>query len=219
MEEDDLNALQYRTRTTLSIIRHPLLPLLLSGIHHTANPLPQQRLSNSLASLLLDIPSEIFIPFLSAFYQTLISYWSSIPALRLDKYLYLVRVYVSHTFIYFSQHEWSQDLLDSWVAMTRGQRYSQGVLDPNDMKVSDGLRYHVLDVWIDGLVEATAWELNLKRGPLKPIQTIMDMGSSRTLKERAQRVISDERVSRLLSDTPNDAGEHELSDDEFIGFV
>ena len=101
----------------------------------------------------------------------------------------------------------------------RGQLYSQGVLDADDVKVSDGLRYHVLDVWMDGLVEATAWESNLKKGPLKPIQTVVDMSSSKTLKERARKVLSDARVDRLLSDSPIEAGGHEYSDDEFVGFV
>ncbi|KAG8533333.1 uncharacterized protein KY384_002116 [Bacidia gigantensis] len=190
----------------------------------SANPLPQQRLSKSLASLLLALPTHVFIPFLSAFFQTIINYWSSIPALRLDKYLFLIRLYVLDSFVYLSRKGWDKDLVDAWRGMLVGEQAKgsngecAGVMDPMDQKIGDGLRYHLLDVWVDGLVNSVDWAVGVERGIMGPIEGLAKEGQGRTVRERASDVLSDER---LLGDAKVDGVDLmavQEDDGEFGGF-
>ena len=62
-------------------------------------------------------------------------------------------------------------------------------------RVPDGLRYHVLDVWVDGL-EAVAETMDeaLVREAMKPVQKLAEYGKTKVLRTRAKCVIRDERV-------------------------
>ena len=62
-------------------------------------------------------------------------------------------------------------------------------------RVPDGLRYHVLDVWVDGL-EAVAETMDeaLAREVMKPVQKLAEQGKTKVLRKRAKGVIRDERV-------------------------
>ena len=148
----------------------------------------------------------------------MISNWSSIPSLRLDKYLYLVRVYISHTFLYLSGAAWSQELLEDWSALITGKGDCQGVLDPHDPKVGDGLRYHILDVWVDGLLETDDWERGLERGILKPIESVAAESWTKTLRERARSVIDDEQIRDIQNRQGIVEGDTEDTGDSFEGF-
>ena len=151
----------------------------------------------------------------------MIAQWSTIPSLRLDKYLYLIRLYISHSFIYLARQGWNQGLVDAWVSMMTGEVDGQkgegrGVMDPDDRKVGDGLRYHVLDVWLDGLVGVEEWESGLKRGVLKPVEGLVLEGVTKTLRLRAKGVMEDKRLGEE-SEHGNAAGSAD-EDDEFEGF-
>jgi len=174
---------------------------------HTDRPIPQQRLSTSLASLLLPLPTPLFIPHLHAFWTTIITYWSSIPSLRLDKYLYLIRQYISHSFLYLAQHNWDHSLVKNYLDLVE-----ELPLSPGDGKVADGVRYHVLDVWVDGLVGAEGWE---GRGLMRPVERLGREGRTKVVRERAREVLGDERLEG--GDTEGDIGGNG-EDEEFEGF-
>lgn len=120
-------------------------------MYHTASPLPQTRLSRTLATLLLSLPTPLFLPFLHAFYATLVALYPQLPSLRLDKYLYLLRRYISAAFTYLTRHS---HLIPGYLALMQGD---VGPLSPGrgsqQAKVPDGLRYHVLDVWAEELAQ------------------------------------------------------------------
>lgn len=125
-------------------------------MYHTASPLPQTRLSRTLATLLLSLPAHLFLPFLHAFYATLLALYPQLPFLRLDKYLYLLRRYVAAAFTYLARRGWDprDDLTQGYLALMQGD---VGPLSPGrgsqQAKVPDGLRYHVLDVWAEELAQ------------------------------------------------------------------
>ncbi|KAI4141725.1 MAG: hypothetical protein LQ340_007560 [Diploschistes diacapsis] len=62
-------------------------------------------------------------------------------------------------------------------------------------RVSDGLRYHILDVWVDELGKVD----EERKAPLAEILTIVvkakETGRTKILKARAQEVLDDERLS------------------------
>ena len=155
---------------------------------HSDRPLTQQRLSNALASLLTPLPKSSFIPFISAFWKTIYTNYSTIDSLRLDKFLYLIRRYVNTAFVYLQTRQWPEELLKSYLDVIHG------VLCEEQGKVSDGLRYHVLDTWLEELDETD-------RDGSAPVESIMDIiqdiaktGRTKVLRQHAKVMLKDERL-------------------------
>ena len=92
-----------------------------------------------------------------------------------------------------------------------GERWTgQGasVLAVSNEKVPDGLRYHVLDVWVDGMLECTDSE---HRGLMEPVQSVAKEGKTKTLRTRAIAALDDQRLRE-----DRDGGKDE--DEVFDGF-
>lgn len=92
-----------------------------------------------------------------------------------------------------------------------------GPLSVGDGKVPDGVRYHVLDVWVDGLVGTDGWEgVQI----MEPVERLRREGRTKVLRERARAVLEDERlrgVEERIGDGREDDGADEESD--FEGFA
>lgn len=89
------------------------------------------------------------------------------------------------------------------------------MLSVGDGKVPDGVRYHVLDVWNDGLVETEGWE---DTEVMRPVKRLRAEGRTKVVRERAGEVLGDER---LKGDQDMGGGDEEGKDgeeDEFAGF-
>ncbi len=72
-----------------------------------------------------------------------------------------------------------------------------GPLSVRDGRVSDGIRYHVLDVWVDGLIGAEGWEKEGRRGAvMKLVEDLRVTGRTKTVRERAREVLEDERLKQ-----------------------
>ena len=69
-----------------------------------------------------------------------------------------------------------------------------GPLSAGDGKVPDGVRYHVLDVWVDGLVETDGWEAV---GIMRPVERLRTEGRTKVVRERATAVLEDERLQGI----------------------
>lgn len=193
--------------------------LIFPGMHHTDRPAPQAALARSLSSLLLALPTQLFLSYLAAFWTTMISYYGDIPSLRLDKYLYLIRLYVASSFLYLSRHEWNTDLVDGWKHLMEGTGdewtgKGASVLNVRDEKVPDGLRYHVLDVWVDALLEC---DDSGKAGLLEPVQRVATEGKTKVLRNHANSVLEDERLLHSPASVENEAVDEGTED--FEGFA
>lgn len=150
----------------------------------------------------------------------MIQYWSQIPSLRLDKYLYLLRQYVAHSFKYLQQHAWNGDLVAGYLNLLEGIYRGKsedriGALSVGDGKVPDGVRYHVLDVWVDGLVETEGWA---GVDVMRPVERLRTEGRTKVVRKRAGEVLGDERLKgeQHMEDGNKEGGEGE--EDEFAGF-
>ena len=84
------------------------------------------------------------------------------------------------------------------------------VLDVGNGKVPDGLRYHVIDVWVDGMMECEDWEAE-KGGLLEPVEKVAKEGKTKILRTRAKAALDDPRFEESGDSV---AGE----DDNFEGF-
>jgi len=116
-----------------------------------------------------------------------------IPSLRLDKFLFLIRAYVNAGFAYLAHLKWKDGLLEEYVDLMK-----QVPLSVENLKVSDGLRYHVLDVWVDELLKITGE--NLKGCPvekiMEPVGDLAIRGKTKPLRKRAKETLGDERLPR-----------------------
>jgi len=158
-------------------------------------PVLQQALSRDLASLVSSVRTPVVLPFLRAFWLTMAREWSHIEALRLDKYLYLIRQYLHHSFQFLSRQNWEASVLKGW-----NQIVKETPLHTSDMKVPNGLRYHVLDIWVDELdkVAGKKWGKETKSEELEmlvePIEELAKDGKLKVLRVAAQETLSDERL-------------------------
>jgi ribosomal RNA-processing protein 1 len=158
-------------------------------------PTLQQALSRDLASLVAHLRTPVVLPFIRAFWLTMSREWSHIEALRLDKYLYLIRRYLNASFEFLSRQKWKQDVLEEW-----NQILEETPLNPKDMKIPNGLRYHVMDIWVDELqkVSGDKWEQNPGSETLevlvKPIESMKKEGALKVLRVAAQECLSDETL-------------------------
>lgn len=135
--------------------RQSLSPLdarkLWTGLYYalwmTDRPRPQQALASDLANLVSDLQSACVEPWLAAFWSVLGTQWPHIEALRLDKFLLLVRrVFSAHVRI-VKEQGYKGALTEQVVGV-----FAKWCFDAEDEeKVALGLRLHVLDVWVDEL--------------------------------------------------------------------
>ncbi|KAF3069488.1 hypothetical protein CFAM422_007363 [Trichoderma lentiforme] len=135
--------------------RRSLTPLdarkLWTGLYYalwmTDRPRPQQALAQDLANLVFDLQPACVEPWLAAFWSVLGVQWPHIEALRLDKFLLLVRrMFAAHVKV-AKEDGFKGELTDVVVGV-----FKQWCFDKEDEnKVALGLRLHVLDVWVDEL--------------------------------------------------------------------
>ena len=158
---------------------------------HSDRPKTQQRLAVALSHLVLPLPVRLFVPFLQAFWTTMTGQYTLIDSLRLDKFLLLMRCYVNAAFTYLARAGWPDELLGSYLDDVIDARVLAG---PGD--VSDGLRYHVLDLWLDELekVDGDNDQCPLE-GIMEPIRRLTKEGRTKTVKDRAKECLADERLT------------------------
>lgn len=101
--------------------------------------------------------------------------------------------------------------MDGWL-----QLIEERPLSASDGKVPDGLRYHVLDVWMDGLVGVEGWKA---RNMMRPVENLKNEGRTKVVRKRAADVWEDKRLKEAEEDTEdmNDS-EDERDDGEWAGF-
>lgn len=178
-------------------------------------PALQQRLSRDLASLVSILRTPVVLPFIRAFFLTMSREWSHIEALRLDKYLYLIRQYVNASFAFLSQNKWKKDLLEQWNNIME-----ETPLECQNMRIPNGLRYHVMDVWVDELekVEGEEWEKDENKETLEtlmqPIEKMAKDGVLKPLRNAAKECLADERLRNWRGQESEAESEPEEDDEE-----
>ncbi|KAG5985682.1 hypothetical protein E4U43_005946 [Claviceps pusilla] len=114
----------------------------------TDRPRPQQALAAELASLSFSLPPSSQAPFLRAFWQILSRQWTHIDALRMDKFLLLVRrVFAAHVRCARENH-WQGAQVDAVLEILEHECFDVQERGGGS-GVALGLRLHVLDLWVD----------------------------------------------------------------------
>ena len=85
----------------------------------------------------------------------------------------------------------------------KGKEEKPAPLSPRDMKVADGIRYHVLDIWVDELVKVAADEKKVEEKVLEsimaPVRRLGDEGRTKIVRSRARDVLRDERLREIVN--------------------
>jgi len=177
-------------------------------------PRTQQQLARDLAGLLDILPHEVVIPFLDAFWTTMAREWLGIDVLRMDKFLYLVRCYVRAGWRQFARRGWREEdeaQLEGYL-----QVLGNIPLNPGDGKIPNGMRYHVIDIYVDGLDmadEKREGKMPLER-LLKPLRLIESESPTKSLRSRVQEALDDERLKVWNSGGEVGAQEQPAEEDE-----
>jgi ribosomal RNA-processing protein 1 len=135
----------------------------------------------------------------------------------MDKFLHLVREYVLAGWRMFARDGWEdrRGLGEYCVVL------EETPLNPDDPKVPDGMRYHVIDVYIDELDR-----VDEKREGAMPIDVVLEplrkLGRdtlSKVVRGRVEEALKDERLKDWLGSSPDEGsnGMHAEEDEEWNG--
>lgn len=185
-------------------------------------PALQQRLSRDLAGLVSSLQPGVVLPFIRAFFETMAREWGHIEALRLDKYLYLIRQYIDAGFKFLGSNAWEMGLVREW-----NEVLAHTALETSDMRIPNGLRYHVMDVWVDELERngGEEWAAEKRREVLdvlvKPVENMAKEGKLKPLREAARECLGDERLRRWrgIEDEVEMVEEDDEEEAEWGGFA
>lgn len=155
-------------------------------------PRNQQRLARDLADL-VDVlgTRENLLGFVEAFWKTMAREWSNIDGLRMDKYLYLVRCYVNKGFEKTAKGDWAdEELLEEYLKIL-----VEVPFNARDIKVPNGLRYHVIDVYVDELDKVDVERNAPLEKVLRPLRQLQRDTLTKPVRSRAQEALDDERLA------------------------
>jgi ribosomal RNA-processing protein 1 len=114
----------------------------------------------------------------------------------MDKFLYLVRVYLNASFRLFAKNGWQNaEQLDEYMAIL-----SETPLNARDTKIPNGMRYHVIDIYVDELdrLEGSDEDEMPIEILLQPLRALGRESLTKTVRERVKEALEDERVKEWL---------------------
>ncbi|KAE9968491.1 hypothetical protein BLS_005843 [Venturia inaequalis] len=205
-----------RHRTSISELE---LLKLWKGLYYcmwmSDKPRNQQQLARDLASLVDDLPKEVVVPFLDAFWKTMSREWGGIDVLRMDKFLYLVRQYLNASFSFFAKSGWKDTKrLDEYMTVL-----STTPLNPTEKRIPNGIRFHVIDIYVDELEkvdEETEAEMPVET-LLEPLRAVVRDSPTKIVRNKVKEALEDDRVKAWLGEETTEAEGKEEANDEWGG--
>ncbi|KAG6253101.1 hypothetical protein E4U24_008460 [Claviceps purpurea] len=192
----------------------------------TDRPRPQQALATELASLSFSLPPSSQAPFLIAFWQILSKQWTHIDALRMDKFLLLVRrVFAAHVRC-ARESRWTGSQVDKLLGILEHECFD--AQERGDVAL--GLRLHVLDLWVDEMEREHALgdkagdlgsEMQASRGDfvrrMGDVVETLRRSPVRSVRARAEESFADPRLPWAVSQG-EEGDEEEAENDEEDGW-
>jgi ribosomal RNA-processing protein 1 len=152
----------------------------------------QQALADSLADLVSVLPQGTVIPFLRAFWQTMQREWTNIDVLRMEKFLLLTRRYLGATFQALERGNWAQALVREHMDLLL-----EIPCNVEDMRIPNGMRFHVIDIYVDELERVRALESEEDRPVellLEPLRRLAKDSPTKPVRTKAKDALGDERL-------------------------
>ncbi|KAK5137398.1 hypothetical protein LTR08_008976 [Meristemomyces frigidus] len=169
-------------------------------------PRTQQALARDLAGLLdALISKENLLGFVDAFWKTMAREWGNIDALRMDKYLYLVRCYVSKGFEVVAKNGWQDgELVKEYLTVLEAVP-----LNARDATIPNGLRYHVIEIYVDELDKVDTDRSAPLEEILRPLRQLGQDSRTKPVTKKVKEALEDDR----LADWKNENVAEEEDDD------
>lgn len=134
---------------------------------------------------------------------------------RMDKFLYLVRQYLNASFSFFAKSGWKDTTrLDEYMTVL-----STTPLNPTEKRIPNGIRFHVIDIYIDELEkvdEETEAEMPIET-LLEPLRAVVRKSPTKIVRNKVKEALEDDRVKAWLGEETTEAEEKEEVDDEWGG--
>lgn len=178
----------------------------------------QQRLAIDLADLLSILSPENFVGFNAAFWRTMGREWPGIDALRMDKFLFLIRQYVNKSFEYLRGQKWEETLVERYLELLKEVPFNA-----KDPKIPNGLRYHVIDIYVDEVEKVDEKRKAPMEVLVKPLRALGLESKTKAVRERVKEALEDERLEEWgievkKKDEDEDEDEEEAEEDGWGGF-
>lgn len=163
-------------------------------------PLPQQSLAQALADLTHVLPSAgARVAWLEAFWQTMGREWTGIDVLRMEKFLLLCRRYLCAGFQVCEKAGWGEDAVSEVL-----RALQEGPLEVVDLRRPNGMRYHVVDIYVDELErvgvlgkageDEVEVDKELVERLLEPLRKLAKDSPTKTVRKKAKEALADERL-------------------------
>lgn len=190
------------------------------GLYYTMwmsdKPRNQQQLARDLAALLhVFTRRENFLAFVDGFWKTMAREWSGIDALRMDKFLYLVRCYVQEGFQFVKRASWNDEIAEPYMSILEATPF-----EARDVRIPNGLRYHVLDLYVDELDKADEDSTAPLEKLMAPMRKMGKQSPNKAARKRVAEALDDARLENWKSrrEVREESEEDEEEDGEFGGF-
>ncbi|KAJ1112113.1 hypothetical protein NDU88_000382, partial [Pleurodeles waltl] len=121
-------------------------------------PLLQEDLANTISQLmhaLMNTDAQLL--FLKTFWQTMNREWNGIDRLRLDKFYMLCRLLLREAFQVLKKNKWEDSLVEPFLGLLTKELLHSESQSPN------GVRYHLLDVYLEELAKVGSEELQAEQ--------------------------------------------------------
>ena len=152
----------------------------------------QQALADSLADLVSILPSPTVIPFLRAYWETMQREWTNIDVLRMEKFLLLTRRYLGATFQALQKGKWDERLICQHIELLE-----EIPCNVEDMRIPNGMRFHVIDIYVDELERVGALEndeCHILEALLRPLRRLAEKSPTKPVRTKAKEALGDERL-------------------------
>jgi len=122
--------------------------------------------------------------------------WTGIDVLRMEKFLLLVRRYVGASFEVLKKGDWLEEGECGVGAME--EVWGEVPLNVGDQRMPNGIRFHVLDLWVDELERVGCLGEDVEEGVLKrllsPVRMLAKESPTKAVRRKAVEVLADERL-------------------------
>ncbi|KAF9209346.1 hypothetical protein BGZ49_005040 [Haplosporangium sp. Z 27] len=169
-------------------------------------PIVQQQLSETLSSLIIRVPREGVMDFIATFWETMCAEWHGIDRLRLDKFYFLLRRFLSYSFRMLKENEWDLDTIEEFSNVM-----INGPLNAKSTKVPDSIRFHLIEIYLEEL-EKIVDVAHSEEVPTAHILQPMFHILGHTINGKVFKMVAEEVFESILKKTA--AGEGEDSDFE-----
>lgn len=119
--------------------------------------------------------------------------WTNIDVLRMEKFLLLVRRYVGAMFGLMETQAWESGVVRELLRVL-----GEVSLEAGDARLPNGLRYHVIDVYVDELERVGALKDGGEGGPLEellePLRKLGKESPTKDVRRKCREALEDERL-------------------------